>query len=47
LGRAQIKLDECVSWAVAGGSRPFYWSVASLMDAFYSWSKFPLNVLKS
>ena len=47
MGRAQIKFDECVSWAVAGGSRPFYWSVASRLDEFCSLSVMPLNVLKS
>ena len=36
MGRAQIKLDECVSWAVAGGSRPFHWSFALMLDEFYA-----------
>ena len=32
MGRARIKFNECVSWAVAGGSRSFYWSVLSMVE---------------
>ena len=45
--RVQIKLYECVSWAVAGGSRPFHWLFAFMLDEIYSSFVFPLNVMKS